>query len=93
MRTKRLAAGGGKDHGHSLPERCSPGNQCLGKEMNAERGAEKSFLTDSDIFIVETHGCPHSPTYDNDDVADPHETWLQFKVDIHWSNAFRQPVN
>jgi hypothetical protein len=27
-------------------------NQCLGKEMNCEQGAEESFLTDSDNFIL-----------------------------------------
>jgi len=34
---------------------CSPTSALEKKRMNAERGAEESFLTDSDKFIVETY--------------------------------------
>jgi hypothetical protein len=37
-------------------------NQCLGKETNAERGAEESFLTDGDKLILERHVCTYGST-------------------------------
>ena len=49
------AAGGRQDHRHTLQERQGSvlTNQCLGKKMDAERGAEKWFLMDSDEFYSE----------------------------------------